>query len=58
MQDKIYVKAMLLYHGGTLFGRVNDDPKSLAKTVLGVMISCIFSGPIQGLIQKEKVDID
>ena len=22
------------------------------------MISCIFSGPIQGLIQKEKVDID
>ena len=33
---------MLLYHGGTLFGRSTDDPQSLAKTVLGVMISCMF----------------
>ena len=33
---------MLLYHGGTLFGRATDDPQSLAKTVLGVMISCMF----------------
>ena len=27
-----------------MFGRVNDDSQSLAKTVLGVMISCIFVG--------------
>ena len=37
---------MLLYHEGTLFGRATDDPQSLAKTVLGVMISCMFGGPI------------
>ena len=35
---------MLLYHGGTLFGRATDDPQSLAKTVIGVMISCMFGG--------------
>ena len=40
---------MLLYHGGTLFivfGRATDDPQSLVQTVLGVMISCVFRGPI------------
>ena len=36
---------MLLYHGGTLFRRATDDPQSLAKTLLGVMISCMFGGP-------------
>ena len=35
----------MLCHGGTLFGRATDDPQSLAKTVLGVMISCMFVGP-------------
>ena len=45
MQDEIYVKKILLYHGGTLFGRATGDPQSVAKTVLGVMISCMFGGP-------------
>ena len=46
MQDEIYVKKnKMLYHGGTLFGSATDDPQSLAKTVLGVMISCVFGGP-------------
>ena len=36
---------MLLYHGGTLFARATDNSQSLAKTVLGVMISCMFDGP-------------
>ena len=36
---------MSLYHGGTWFGRVTDDPQSLEKTVLGVMISCMIGGP-------------
>ena len=31
----------MLYHGGILFGRATDDPQSLAKTVLGVMISLL-----------------
>ena len=34
----------MLYHGGILFGRVNHDSQSLAKTVLGVIISGIFVG--------------
>ena len=42
MRDEICVKKMLLYHGGTLFGRATDDPQSVAKTVLGAMISCMF----------------
>ena len=45
MQDEIYVKIVLLYHGGALFGRATDDPQSLAKSVLGVMISCMFGVP-------------
>ena len=36
---------MLLYRGETLFARAIDDPPSLAKTVLGVIISCMFGGP-------------
>ena len=44
MQDEICVRKML-YHGGTLFGRATDDPQSSAKTILGVVISCMFGGP-------------
>ena len=49
MQDEIYIEQVLLYHGGTLFivfGRATDNPQSLVQTVLGVMISCMFRGPI------------
>ena len=35
----------MLYYGRTLFGRATDDPQSLAKTVLGVMIFCMFGRP-------------
>ena len=35
LHDEVYVKKMLLYHGGTLFGRSVDDPSSLARTILG-----------------------
>ena len=36
---------MLLSHGGTLLERATDDPQSLVKTLLGVMISCMFGEP-------------
>lgn len=36
---------MMLYHGGQVFGRSADDPQSLARTVLGLMVSCMFGGP-------------
>ena len=43
MQDEICVRKML-YHGGTLFGRATNDPQSPAKTILGVVLSCVFGG--------------
>ena len=45
LQDEIYVKKMMLYHGGKVFGRSADDPTSLAKTVLGIMLTCLNGGP-------------
>lgn len=45
LQDEVYVKKMMLYHGGQVFGRSADNPECLAKTVLGIMISCMFGGP-------------
>ena len=36
---------MLLYHGGTIFGRSADNPSALAKTMLGIMIFCLNGGP-------------
>ena len=43
--DEIYIKPALSYHGGTLFGRATDHPDKLAKTMLAVMIKCLFGGP-------------
>ena len=45
LHDEVYVKKTLLYHGGTLFGRSVNDPASLATTVLGIMIVCLYGGP-------------
>ena len=45
VHDEVYVKKMMLYHGGTLFGKSVDDPKSLAKTVLGIMFCYLYGGP-------------
>ena len=45
LHDEVYVKKMLLYHGGSLFGKSVDDPASLAKTILGIMIVCLYGGP-------------
>ena len=45
LHDEVYIKKMMLYHGGSLFGKSVDDPSSLAKTVLGIMIVCLFGGP-------------
>ena len=55
--DEVYVKPMLQYHGGSLFGKAVNDPKQLANTVVGFMIVSLFGGaeflykmlPIKGL---------
>ena len=36
---------MLLYHGGTIFGRSADDPSALAKIMVGVMVFFSNGGP-------------
>ena len=55
--DEVYIKPMLQYHGGSLFGKAVNDPKQLANTVVGFMIVSLFGGaeflykmlPIKGL---------
>ena len=43
--DEIHVKPQLLFHGGKLFGKAENDPNSLAKSVLAIMIQCLHGGP-------------
>ena len=45
LRDEIYVKKMLLYHGGTVFGKAVNDASKKASTVLGIMVSCLYGGP-------------
>ena len=42
--DEVYVKSMLTYHGGILFGNAVNDPSQLATTVLGFMLVSSFGG--------------
>ena len=43
--DEVYVKAMLQYHGGILFGKAVNHPSKLANTVLSFMVITLFAGP-------------
>ena len=43
--DESYVKPSLSYHGGKVFGKAQNRPDELAKTVLAVMVKCLFGGP-------------
>ena len=42
--DKVYVKPVLSYHGGQLFGNSVGDNNQLAKTVLAFVIVCLYGG--------------
>ena len=43
--DEVYVKPVLSYHGGQLFGNSVSDTTQLAKTVLAFMIVCLYGEP-------------
>ena len=43
--DEVYVKAMLQYHGGILFGKAVNHHSRLANTVLSFMVVTLFGGP-------------
>ena len=45
MADEVYVKPTFSYHGGNVFGRAQNNPNKLARTVLGIVIKCLFGGP-------------
>ena len=46
MMDEVYVKSYAVrFHGGTIFGQAQNKPGKLAKTLLAVMIKCLFGGP-------------
>ena len=58
--DEVYVKPMLTYHGGQLFGQAVNDESTLAKTVLAVMVSCFYGGPtfFVKMLSVHKLDSD
>ena len=56
--DEVYIKASLMYHGGYLYGFADNKEKQLAKTLLGVMIKCLFGGPKFSVKMIPVVDLD
>ena len=42
--DEMYIKASVQYCGGELYGYAEDDKSKMAKTVLAVMVKCMFGG--------------
>ena len=43
--DEVYVKPMLQYHGGIVFGKSANKPHLLANTVLSFLVVTLFNGP-------------
>lgn len=43
--DEVYVKPLLTYHGGKLFGKSVNKPEDLATTVLGFMLVSLYGAP-------------
>ena len=43
--DEVYVKPVLQYHGGSIFGKALNKSDKLANTVLCFMVCCLFGGP-------------
>ena len=58
--DEVYVKPMLTYHGGNIFGHAVNDSSSLAKTVLAFMVVCLYGGPkfLVKMLPVSKLDSD
>ena len=43
--DEVYVKPLLQYHGGSIYGEACNGEGDLAKTMLGFMRVNLFGGP-------------
>ena len=46
MFDEVYIKKALLFHGGSVFGKVVNNPTMLATSGVGVMVECLHGGPV------------
>ena len=42
--DEVYIKFMLQYHGGEVFGQALNNSTKLANTVLSYMVVCMYGG--------------
>ena len=56
--DEVCVKKSLLYHGGTVFGKAQNQPSKLATSTLVIMIKCLFGGPTFHLKMIPVTNID
>ena len=43
--DEVCLKSLLPYHGGSLFGKAENNPELLVNTVLGIVVKCLKGGP-------------
>ena len=45
MLDGVYIKKVLLFHGGSVIGKAVNNPIMLPKSV-GVMVECLHGSPV------------
>ena len=43
--DEMYIKKLMLYHGGSLYGKALNNPDQMANSVLTIMVKCLNGGP-------------
>lgn len=43
--EKVYVKKAMYFYGGTVFGKVVNNPSVLNSIIIGITISCQYGGP-------------
>ena len=43
--DEMYIKKLMLYHGGSLYGKALNKPDQMANSVLTIMVKCLNGGP-------------
>ena len=43
--DEIYIKKMMLYHGGSLYGKAVNNPELMTNSVLTIIVKYLFGGP-------------
>ena len=43
--DEMYIKKLMLYHGGSLYGKALNNPEKMANSVFTIMVKCLNGGP-------------